>query len=114
MPVCRDGRLPLSFAQERLWLVDQLDPGSTAYSMRGAYRLSKTEIADTLERMLGTAQLDIEDRDLVRAALADYRSGPADFADHLIGRRNHAHGCSKTATFDARLKRGELFRVLPA
>jgi amino acid adenylation domain-containing protein len=30
--VPRDRRLPLSFAQERLWLVDQLQPGNTAYN----------------------------------------------------------------------------------
>ena len=28
----RDRRLPLSYAQERLWLVDQLQPGNTAYN----------------------------------------------------------------------------------
>ncbi len=28
----RDRRLPLSFAQERLWLVDQLQPGNAAYN----------------------------------------------------------------------------------
>jgi amino acid adenylation domain-containing protein len=31
--------LPLSFAQERLWFVDQLEPGSAAYHLPGALRL---------------------------------------------------------------------------
>jgi amino acid adenylation domain-containing protein len=31
-PAPRDRRLPLSYAQERLWLVDQLQPGNTAYN----------------------------------------------------------------------------------
>ncbi|MBO0782795.1 MAG: amino acid adenylation domain-containing protein, partial [Ktedonobacteraceae bacterium] len=37
--VSRDGRLPLSFAQQRLWFIDQLNPGSAAYNMPGALRL---------------------------------------------------------------------------
>src|SRR3954452_10150807 len=31
--------LPLSFAQERLWFIDQLQPGLAAYNMAGAVRL---------------------------------------------------------------------------
>jgi hypothetical protein len=39
VPVPRDGKLPLSFAQERLWLVDRLEPNNTAYNMPAALRL---------------------------------------------------------------------------
>lgn len=38
-PVRRDGGLPLSFAQQRLWFLQQLTPGSTAYHVRLHYRL---------------------------------------------------------------------------
>jgi amino acid adenylation domain-containing protein len=37
--VDRGQSLPLSFAQERLWFLQQLEPESTAYSMPGLYRL---------------------------------------------------------------------------
>ncbi|MEW5928487.1 MAG: amino acid adenylation domain-containing protein, partial [Gemmatimonadota bacterium] len=35
----RGGVLPASFAQQRLWMVDRLEPGSAAYNMAGALRL---------------------------------------------------------------------------
>jgi len=39
MPVRRDGPLPMSFAQQRLWLLDQLQPGNTAYNMVYSLRI---------------------------------------------------------------------------
>jgi amino acid adenylation domain-containing protein len=38
-PVPRDRRLPLSFAQQRLWFIDQLDPGNSVYNFPVAVRL---------------------------------------------------------------------------
>ncbi|HWN42415.1 MAG TPA: amino acid adenylation domain-containing protein [Thermoanaerobaculia bacterium] len=41
-PVSRRGPLPLSFAQERLWFLDRLQPGSAAYNVPLDLRLSGT------------------------------------------------------------------------
>jgi alpha-ketoglutarate-dependent taurine dioxygenase len=39
VPVPRDGSLPLSFAQQRLWFLDQLSPGNVAFNIAGGVRL---------------------------------------------------------------------------
>ncbi len=81
--------------------------------LRGAYSLDRQTIAGTLDRILATAQLEIDQKDLVREALEDYRGGGGDFADYVIGRRAREAGCERTATFDRRLKPSRLFRLLP-
>lgn len=80
--------------------------------LRGAYRLDRPTIAITLEKVLETAQLVVEQADLARRALDDYRRGRGDFADYLVGWRNRQAGCSDTVTFDRALARNPLFRVL--
>ncbi len=45
--------LPLSFAQQRLWFIDRLEPGSTAYNVPLPLRLRGRLDARTLERALG-------------------------------------------------------------
>lgn len=80
--------------------------------LRGAYGLDKPAVVAVLDRMLSTVQFEIEQKDVVRRALEDYRSGRGDFADYMIGQRNLDAGCSETATFDRLLKGNRMFRVL--
>jgi amino acid adenylation domain-containing protein len=39
-PASRDRDVPLSFAQQRLWFLDQLEPGNSTYNVAQAYRLA--------------------------------------------------------------------------
>jgi amino acid adenylation domain-containing protein len=50
VPVVRGQCLPLSFAQQRLWFLDQLEPGSTAYLLSSAQRLQGYLSVEALER----------------------------------------------------------------
>jgi amino acid adenylation domain-containing protein len=52
-PAAREGRLPLSFAQERLWFIDRLEPGSAVYNLSAALRLTGALDERAVERGLG-------------------------------------------------------------
>ncbi|HYR08135.1 MAG TPA: amino acid adenylation domain-containing protein, partial [Longimicrobium sp.] len=51
-PAAREGDLPVTFAQERLWFVDALDPGSPVYAIPFSYRLTGRLDDDALRRAL--------------------------------------------------------------
>jgi len=51
--VPRDRDLPLSFAQERLWFLDQLTPGSPAYNVPVAFSVRSPLDVAALERAFG-------------------------------------------------------------
>ncbi|MFL5541362.1 MAG: amino acid adenylation domain-containing protein, partial [Longimicrobiaceae bacterium] len=52
VPVERTGALPLSFAQERLWFLDRMEPGNATYNMPTAQRLGGALDGAALERSL--------------------------------------------------------------
>jgi len=64
------------------------------------YRYPRAQIVVAIAQLLRTAELEIEDSDLVRDVLERFSSGKCDFADALIGLRNQRRGASETYTFD--------------
>ncbi|HEU5138277.1 MAG TPA: condensation domain-containing protein, partial [Steroidobacteraceae bacterium] len=52
--VAREGPVPASLAQQRLWFMDQLEAGAAAYQVRGAIRLYGVLDREALRRALNT------------------------------------------------------------
>ena len=53
IPIPRDGQLPLSFAQARLWFLYQLEGATGTYNMTGALSLSGSLQVEALKQALG-------------------------------------------------------------
>ena len=66
-------RAPLSFAQQRLWFLDQLDPGLGSYNLTRAHRLSGRLDVEALERALRTME---ERHEALRTVFALRDDGP--------------------------------------
>jgi predicted nucleic-acid-binding protein len=79
---------------------------------RVAYRYPKAAILDLLGRVLSTSQFEIENKEVVWAALEDFKNSRADFSDCLIRRLNQRLGCDETASFDSAVKGLPGFRLL--
>ena len=52
-PISRQQPIPLSYAQQRLWFMEQLEPGQATYNMPFGLRLKGKLNADALENSLG-------------------------------------------------------------
>jgi amino acid adenylation domain-containing protein len=69
----RDRPLPLSFAQERLWFLDRLEPGNTTYNLSAALRLGGVLDPAALERALGEI---VRRHDALRTTFAEADGSP--------------------------------------
>lgn len=94
------------------FLIDGIVLCEFVWVLEAGYGFSRGDIAGVLDRILATAQFEIEGKDLVMAALADFRRSTADFSDCLVGRRNRSAGVMHTVTFDRALKGLDGVRVL--
>lgn len=74
-----------------------------AWVLRRAYGVGRAELADAIEDLLQKPVFAIEDRDAVRRALRSSRTGPGDFADHLIRVRARDQGIEAVVTFNRAL-----------
>jgi amino acid adenylation domain-containing protein len=87
----RDEAPPLSFAQERLWFLDRLQPGSTAYNVPLRLRLAGALDAGALERALGEI---VRRHDVLRTTFAEAQGEPVQVVAPFAGFRLPAHDLS--------------------
>ncbi len=100
----------VAVAKEEKLFLNRIVLCELVWVLSGSYGFPKSRIVETLEELLSTDHLIVEDHGVAFAALEDYASSNADFADCLIGRGNSASGCSATLTFDKKLWKTEMFR----
>src|SRR5258707_5820976 len=71
--VAHSGSVPLSFAQLRLWLIDQIEGGSSQYNLPVALRLSGKLDRGAFQQALDTL---VKRHETLRTSFADTASGP--------------------------------------
>ena len=83
-----------------------------AWVLRGPYGYDRLQVAAVLRQILRTIEFVVEEPTVAWAALAEFESGSADFADCWIGNCNRARGCRCTYTFDFKAARGSHFALV--
>jgi predicted nucleic-acid-binding protein len=90
-------------AAHGLW-VSHLVLLETSWVLESVFGRRRADIADTIGMLLGSAQVTVQDPDVVAAALAEFRAHRAvEFADCLILATARKAGHLPLATFDRRL-----------
>ena len=72
-PRAPDAEMPLSFAQERLWFLDQWDPGTPAYNIPFAVRLTGNLSVEAFQRSLDEI---VRRHEALRTSFADVEGRP--------------------------------------
>ena len=74
LPIPRDGALPLSSFQMRLWVLHRLEPDSTAYNMVTAWLHAEEADAAAIE---GLIRAVLQENEVLRATFRDDGTGPS-------------------------------------
>lgn len=108
-----DGFLTRSEAQGETLFVSSIVLCELIWSLVGKrYRFDRLSVGDLVTRMLESPLFVLQDHGAVKSALAQFRTGNADFADYLLGEINRRAGCVDTVTLDQELGRHDGFTLL--
>lgn len=80
-PMPREGTLPLSFAQQRLWFLDRLEDRSTEYHISEAFRLRGELDRDALEQAVNEI---LARHDALRTRFVEVDGAPIQIVEPLI------------------------------
>lgn len=105
------GYVERAFAHARVW-INRIVLCELIWVLERSYRYRRPEISATIQRLLETDELMVEDPEIVRSALYAYQVSRADFSDCLLGMSNGFAGCARTATFDRRAAELDEFELI--
>ena len=88
-PIPRDRKLPLSFAQQRLWFLNQLEPDSPVYNQFKALRLRGRLNRQALQQALDTI---VERHEVLRTTFSSVDDKPTQII--------HEHGNVELSAID--------------
>jgi len=102
---------PIQSAKSTAWIEERLTPENpgfvsviamteTAWVLERSYGFADQDIAATIERLLQTDVLVIENEQQVFIAMVALKGSEGSFADALIAALGAKAGCSGTLTFD--------------
>lgn len=74
----------------------------TFWVLKRAYGVAKTELSNVLEHLAQNRAYELDEAEMVRQAIADYRRSSADFPDVLVLAASRRRGLT-LATFDRKL-----------
>ncbi|HEX8819889.1 MAG TPA: condensation domain-containing protein, partial [Archangium sp.] len=103
--VARPGEEPvLGFAQQRLWFLDRLQPGSTAYNVPSAVRLTGALDVQALERGLEAL---VQRHEVLRTTFGEHEGQPV---ARVVGRARVEHGRVELSGLSADAREAEVLR----
>ena len=83
-----------------------------AWVLSRTYGYEKSIIVSVLKQIMITNTFEVDNTEVVWAAINDYEVGPADFSDYLIIHSNHKNNADYTVTFDKKASKHKLALLL--
>jgi len=80
--------------------------------LRQAYKYDRPTVAAIVGKLLSTSEFEVERPGLAWRALTEYRTGPADFSDYLIGQIAGEYDASPVHTLDRKAAKSPAFMLV--
>ena len=100
--------------ERQVFYVNSIVLAETIWVLQNPMKQTKDVVLGVLDRLLGFANVEIQDREAVRAARAAMARFKGGIHDQLIGAINAHARCSFTVTFDKDVSKTPGFKLLDA
>ncbi len=100
--------------REEYLLINHLLVCELVWLMKQCYNYSKLEIVKIIAMILSTELFKIQNSQLIRYALKEYKQGNTDFVNYVVGRINKYNQWKHTITFNKKASLSNSFELLVA